>query len=246
MVKLRRKQVIGTNKLSLILLSLIISAFGLCGTTLFAGDDKVIVAKFASDRMEKGVPSGWELKKYKGTPVIKLEKVGDKFCLHMISNSESSFGIRKEFKINVEEYPFLNWRWKAVKLPVGGDVRKTDTDDQAIQIYVAFTAIGWPKKLNTPVVGYIWDNEVPRELMVASSQPLCGKVRYVVVRNKEDKLGEWHTEKRNLYEDYKKLFKDIEKDKLPVTTTGIQFSINSQNTGSEGESYICDVYFSKD
>jgi Protein of unknown function (DUF3047). len=235
-----------TERLSFIFLYLAIFVLGLCGTTLFAGDDKVIVAKFASDRMEKGVPLGWELKKYKGTPVVRLEKVGDKFCLHMISDTESSFGIRKEFKINVEEYPFLNWRWKAVKLPVGGDVRKTDTDDQAIQIYVAFTAIGWPKRLNTPVVGYIWDNEAPRELMVASSQPLCGKIRYVVVRNKEDKPGEWYTEKRNFYEDYKKLFKDIEEDQLPVTTAGVQFSINSQNTGSEGESYICDVYFSKD
>ena len=235
-----------TNKLSFVFLYLAIFVLGLSGTTLFAGDDKVIVAGFASDRMGKEVPSGWELKKYDGTPVVSLEKVEDKFCLHMISDTESSFGIRREFKINVRAYPFLNWRWKAVKLPEGGDVRKTETDDQAIQIYVAFTAIGRPKRLNTPVVGYIWDNEAPRELMVASSQPLCGKIRYVVVRNKEDKLGEWYTEKRNLYEDYKKLFKDIEEDKLPVTTTGIQFSINSQNTGSEGESYICDVYFSKD
>jgi len=235
-----------TNNLSLFFLYLAIFVLGLCGTTLFADDDKVVIAEFASDRMKNDVPADWELKKHKGTPVVRLEKAGDKFCLHMISDSESSFGIRKEFKINVEEYPFLNWRWKAVKLPVGGDVRKTDTDDQAIQLYVAFTAIGWPKKLNTPVVGYIWDNEAPRELMIASSQPLCGKIRYVVVRNKEDKPGEWYTEKRNLYEDYKKLFEDIEEDKLPVTTTGIQLSINSQHTGSEGESYICDVYFSKD
>jgi len=234
-----------TNRLPLIFLSLAIFVFGLRGHALFAGNDKVVVAGFTSDRMEERVPVGWELKKYKGTPVVKLEKMEDKFCLHMISDSKSSFGIRKKLKINVEEYPFLNWRWKVVNLPVGGDIRNIDTDDQAMQVYIAFTPTGWPKKLNTPVVGYIWDNEAPKELMVTSPQLLCNKVRYVIVRNKTDKLGEWYTEKRNLYEDYKRLFKDIEKDNLPAITTGIQVSINSQHTGSEGNSYIYDVYFSK-
>ena len=144
----------------------------------------------------------------------------------------------------MEEYPFLNWKWKVTKLPKGGDVRKADTDDQAMQIYVAFTATGWPKKLNTPVIGYIWGNEAPKGLMVTSSQPLSGKVRYVVLRNKSDELNEWYTEKRNVSEDYKKLFSDIKGGKLR-DIEGISFYINSQHTKSEGESYIYDVYFTK-
>ncbi|MBE9546036.1 MAG: hypothetical protein IMF10_00905, partial [Proteobacteria bacterium] len=48
-----------------------------------------------------------------------------------------------------------------------------------------------------------------------------------------------------IYKDYKKLFKDIEGDKLPKTTAGFRFSINSQHTKSKGDAYIYDVYFSK-
>jgi hypothetical protein len=233
-----------TNKFILFFSVIVFVILGLSQTALSGGNDVFSVAGFDSDKMKKGAPVGWKLEKKKGTPVITLEKVGDRFCLHMASDSKSSFGIKREIGIIVEEYAFLNWKWKVTKLPKGGDVRKADTDDQAIQIYIAFTATGWPKKLNTPVIGYIWDNECPKDTMVTSSQPLSGKVRYVVLRNKSDGLNEWYTEKRNVSEDYKKLFPDIEGGKLR-DVKGMSFYINSQHTKSEGESYIYDVYFSK-
>lgn len=233
------------NKFILFFLLIAFVILGLSKTVLSGGNDTFPVAGFDSDKMKKGVPVGWKLEKKKGTPVITLEKVGDRFCLHMASDSKSSFGIKRETGVNVEEYPFLNWKWKVTKLPKGGDVRKADTDDQAMQIYVAFTATGWPKKLNTPVIGYIWGNEAPKGLMVTSPQPLCSKVRYIVVRNKSDELGKWYEEKRNVSEDYKKIFSDIKGGKLR-DIEGISFYINSQHTKSEGDSYIYDVYFSKD
>ncbi|MBE9546400.1 MAG: DUF3047 domain-containing protein, partial [Proteobacteria bacterium] len=128
-----------TSRFSLFIFSLtVIFIFGLFGHALSGGDDTddtVVVAEFASADMNEGAPVGWKLEKHKGMPVIKLEKVGDKFCLHMTSDDKSSFGIQKAIEVDVQEYPFLNWRWKVTKLPVGGDVRKADTDDQAMQLY---------------------------------------------------------------------------------------------------------------
>ncbi len=218
---------------------------GFSGIVFSGGDDTLVIAGFNSGEMKDGAPVEWELVKKNGTPVIKLEKVGDKFCLHMTSDSKSSFGIKKEIKVNASKYPFLNWKWKVVKLPKGGDVRKADTDDQAIQIYVGFKATGWPAKLNTPLIGYIWDNEAPKDAVVTSPQPLSGKVRYIVLRNKSDELEKWYEEKRNIAEDYKKLFPDIEGGKLR-NVEGISFYINSQHTETEGESCLYDIYFSKD
>ncbi|GAI98805.1 unnamed protein product, partial [marine sediment metagenome] len=60
-----------------------------------------------------------------------------------------------------------------------------------------------------------------------------------------DKLDKWYEEKRNVSEDYKKLFPDIKGGKLR-DVEGISFYINSQHTKSEGEGYIYDVYFSRD
>ncbi len=214
-------------------------------STLSAGENTVMVAGFNSGKMKDGAPVGWKLDDKKGTPDLELGKEDGKYTLHLKSDSESSFGIKKDIKLKKGEYPFLNWKWKVCKLPVGGDVRKSDTDDQAIQIYIAFRETGWPAKLKTPVIGYIWSNECPRETMVTSSQPFAGKVRYIVIRDKNDKLGDWHTEKRNIYEDFRKLFPDIDGG-TPRDVKGIAFFINSQHTKSEAESYIYDVYFSED
>jgi hypothetical protein len=204
----------------------------------------VPVAGFDSARMQKGVPVGWLLDKKKGTPYIKLERGSDIYCLHMFSN-ESAFGIKRGIKVDIKEYPYLNWRWKVARLPDGGDVRKKGTDDQAIQFYVAFTPTGFPETLFTPVLGYIWDNEAPKGWTGKSTQIGGGKLRYVVVRNNADQLGEWFTEKRNIYEDYRTLLKDVKSANPPGVTHGVEFYINSQNTRSVSESYICEVYFSK-
>jgi hypothetical protein len=207
--------------------------------------DIVLVAGFDSPQMQKGAPAGWKLDRKKGTPSLNLEKGSDTYYLHMQSNNESSFGVKRGIKVDIKEYPYLNWKWKVDRLPDGGDVRKSDKDDQAIQLYVAFTPTGFPEVLNTPVLGYIWDSEAPKGLTGRSVQIGGGKLRYVVVRNNTDTLGQWYTEKRNIYEDYKKLLKDVKSSDPPGITHGVQFHINSQKTNSAAESYIHEVYFSK-
>ena len=210
-----------------------------------AGKDIVPVAGFDSPQMSKGAPLGWLLDRKKGTPFVELEKGSDIYCLHMLSTEESSFGIKRGINVDIKEFPYLNWRWKAVQLPDGGDVRKSHKDDQAIQVYVAFTPTGFPAALNTPVVGYIWDNESPKGWRGRSMQIGGGKLKYVVVRNNTDQLGQWYTEKRNIYDDYRKLFKGVKGGDPPTLTHGVQFHTNSQYTASTAEGYICDVYFSR-
>ena len=210
-----------------------------------ADKDSILVAGFNSAQMEKGAPTGWLLDRKRGTPFLTLEKGPEGYCLHMRSNNESAFGVKRGIKVDIKEYPYLNWRWRVDRLPDGGDVRKIDTDDQAVQLYVAFTPTGFPAALNTPVLGYIWDNEAPKGWTGRSKQIGGGKLKYVVVRNKTDQLGQWYTEKRNIYEDSKKLLKDSKGGETPALTHGVQFYINSQNTRSAAESYICEVYFSK-
>jgi hypothetical protein len=206
--------------------------------------DIVRVAGFDSAQMQNGAPPGWLLDIKKGEPVISLERGSQIYYLHMKSN-KSSYGVKNGIKVDIKEYPYLNWRWKVTRLPAGGDVRKSDTDDQAIQLYVAFTPTGFPEALNTPVLGYIWDNEAPMGWTGRSTAIGGRNLRYVVVRNKTDRLGQWYTEKRNIYEDYRKLLKDVPCSDPAGVTHGVEFYINTQNTKSTAESYIGDVYFSK-
>ncbi|RXM21418.1 DUF3047 domain-containing protein, partial [Citrobacter sp. AAK_AS5] len=87
-----------------------------------------------------------------------------------MSYGNSSFGVRTSARVNVKEFPIISWRWKVHKMPVGGDVRKKMADDQALQVYIAFKEAGFPALLNTPVIGYIWDNEAPKGWSGRSTQ----------------------------------------------------------------------------
>jgi len=69
---------------------------------------------------------------------LRLEKAEENFVVRLVSDHKSSFGSSGKLHVDLKEYPFLNWRWRAVRLPRGGDVRKAATDDQAVQLYVAF------------------------------------------------------------------------------------------------------------
>lgn len=197
--------------------------------------------------MPGGAPAGWVLEKKVGTPSLKVEKDGDAFYyLHLFSPGSSSFGVRTKAQVNVKEFPILSWRWKVDKLPVGGDVRKKAADDQALQVYVAFKETGFPAVLNTPVIGYIWDNEAPKGWSGRSTQIGGDKMRYIVLRNKTDKSGQWYTERRNIYEDYKKLFSDINGGEPLGVTTGLQVHINTQRTKTPADGMIGDIYFSSE
>jgi hypothetical protein len=208
-----------------------------------AENETIPASHFASADLVRGIPPGWVLDRKAGKVNLRLEKAGEDFIVRLVSDRKSSFGIKREFHVDLKEYPFLNWRWKAVRLPRGGDVRKAATDDQAVQLYVAFPATGFPAALNTPIIGYIWDNEAPRGWTGRSKQIGGGKLRYMVVRNKTDRVGEWYAEHRNLYEDFRKLFRDLKG--VDTVTHGIQFHINSQYTKSDAEGCIGDVFFSR-
>lgn len=208
-------------------------------------EETIVVAKYRTSRMINGVPEGWTLMKHCGTPSINLVKSGDAYYVHLSSDSRSGFGIERPVRVDLREYPYLNWTWCATQLPKGGDVRKMATDDQALQIYVVLPATGHPEKLNTPILTYVWDNEAPKGLTTKSPKIFLRKIRYLVLRNKTDQLGKWYTEKRNVYEDYKRIFRDVEGGEPRGATHGVRFYINSQNTKSHAEGYIGEVFFSK-
>lgn len=218
--------------------------FALCARSAAA---VIPVTKFRSFEMPGGAPAGWALEKKVGTPSLKVEKEGEAFYyLHLFSPGSSSFGVRTKAQVSVKEFPILSWRWKVDKMPVGGDVRKKAADDQALQVYVAFKETGFPAVLNTPVIGYIWDNEAPKGWSGRSAQIGGDKMRYIVLRNKTDKSGQWYTERRNIYEDYKKLFSDINGGEPLGVTTGLQVHMNTQRTKTPADGMIGDIYFSSE
>lgn len=220
-----------------------------------AHEGTLLVASFSHSAVGNGIPQGWEVKEWKGRADINVVMDGDEPVLWLKSNGTST-ALYKEVMLDVRDLPYLNWRWKVTRLPDGGDVRKRAKDDQAAQVYVIFPVNGLLSKINSMLparlpdididskikaraVGYIWDSSAPQGLDITSRK--SSKVRYVVVRGGKAGLGQWHTEKRNIYKDYKRLFGEE-----PPKAGRIAVMIDSDDTKSLAECFIGGIYLSKE
>ncbi len=193
--------------------------------------DRVVIADFSSGLNQSGIPSGWQLKEKSGKADFAVVRDGDTSAVHFRS-ANTSFSLQKEVKVDLKQFPVLTWKWKVSKLPQGGDFRRSKSDDQAAQLFVAFT--------KTKSIVYIWDTSAPQGLMEDTTPVPFMHVKVVVVRSGPAETGKWITESRNIYDDYKKLFGEE-----PPTVSGMRLQINSQHTGTSAESYFGDVAFKK-
>ncbi len=130
----------------------------------------------------------------------------------------------------------MEWTWKVTKIPEKGSAKHYSRDDQAIGIYVVFPR--FPSMLNSRLIAYIWDSSVPKEKILRSRKQLM--VHYIVVRSGKKDLKKWITERRNVLEDYRKIFSSS-----PPKIGGISIMIDSDDTNSTAESFIKKITFKK-
>ena len=189
----------------------------------------VVIGDFTNGTDRNGVPVGWQLKEKSGRADLAVVEENGVNALRLTSN-DSSFSIQKTVDVDVSRYPVMSWRWKVTRLPEGGDFRKSKTDDQAAQLFLAFS--------KTKAIVYIWDTTAPKGLSENAASPPFMNIKAVVVQSGGSQTGRWLTETRNVYNDYKKLF-----GHEPPPISGIRIQINSQHTSSVAESYFADVVF---
>jgi hypothetical protein len=184
-----------------------------------------------------GIPDGWKGQSW-GSPKydFRIQTQDGRKVLHLKSEGDSS-AIAKEVKIDAKTWPILQWSWQVVKLPKGGDARKSATDDEAAQIYVLFPR--FPSAVRSRVISYIWDTTAPVGSMFKSEK--TGLVTYIVVRSGPADLGKWLTESRNVLEDYKKIYGEAPAEDVG----GISILIDSNDTRSSAESYFGEILFRK-
>ena len=214
-----------------IVLNALVASFLFLSSTAGAAEDRLVIADFTTGVNEKGVPRGWQLKEKSGKADFAVVKDGDLNAVRFRS-AVTSFSLQKEVRVDLKQFPMLTWKWKVTKLPVGGDFRKSKTDDQAAQLFLAFS--------KTKAIVYIWDTTAPQGTMGYAAAPWPMSIKTVVVRSGTADTGKWFTEVRNVYDDYKKLFGDE-----PSEVAGVRLQINSQHTETSAESYFANVVFMK-
>ena len=198
--------------------------------------DVVVIEDWKVQKLgAKGIPDGWLGGQTWGLPQhdMTIEEQDGQRVLHLKSKIESST-VRKEIKgkVNLKETPILEWTWKGVVLPTNADCRKKSADDQAAQLYVVWPR--FPEAVRSQIIGYIWDTTAPVGTIVKSEK--TATVTYVVVRSGTADVGKWFTERRNVRDDFKKIYGED-----PEPPGAVSISIDSNDTKSYAESMASEI-----
>lgn len=206
-------------------------------TTARAADD-FLVEDWKQKIGAAGVPPGWQAQNW-GSPKyeFKVENDDGRAALHLKSANDGSTITRDiKGKVDLKQTPILEWTWKAVVLPKNANSCKKATDDQAAQIFVAWPR--FPEAVRSRILGYVWDTTRPVGTICKSEK--TGTVTYLVVRSGTSELGKWVTERRNLVEDFTKVYGEA-----PDNPAAVSVAIDSNDTESSSESFIATIEFKR-
>lgn len=184
----------------------------------------------------EGVPLGWTSKEFVGRASVELVRDGTRLAMRLRSD-HSSFALYRDVVIDPNEFPYLSWSWKAVRLPPRGDVRERATDDQGAQVYVIFPR--WPAPLtNSDVIGYVWDSRAPVGTRITSTK--APNVKIVVVESGLSQREAWRVQERHVAKDYQALFG------RPAPRVGqVALMSDSDDTKSAAEALVGGLVFSR-
>jgi hypothetical protein len=200
--------------------------------------EELVVETWKDKLGATGIPPGWQGQNW-GSPKydFKVEENDGHPALHMKSANEGSTISREiKGKVNLKETPVLEWAWKAVTLPKGGNSCKKAVDDQAAQLFVVWPR--FPEAVRSRIIGYVWDSTQPVGTVCKSEK--TGTVTYVVMRSGTGDVGKWVTERRNVMEDFTRIYGEA-----PDTPAAVSISIDSNDTNSTSESFMGAIGFKR-
>jgi len=198
-----------------------------------------------------GLLEGWLSANDNFKQFYKIGKEGNNYFLKARVKTDSAI-IAKEFSYNLKEFPILSWKWRALKLPKGGDERYKSSGDSVAGIYIIFPSLikpenlknSWGLKIPIPdhlkpeCVKYVWSSSLPKGTVTKS--PYSSKTKIIVLENGDSSSTKWVTEEVNVYEDYKRLF-----HKEPDEVRAIGILTDADDTSSEAMADYDDIFIKK-
>ncbi len=130
----------------------------------------------------------------------------------------------KEIAWDTQKYPWLQWRWRVEKFPKGAKILDSNLSDAGAQVYMpGQVAAARPPK-------HFWATQDPIGTKLVQGNAIFGRLYGEVIRS-GGPTGVWHTEVRNVYEDFKKAFGDPP----PAKAQGIAVLSDGDQTNTEAE-----------
>ena len=189
-----------------------------------------IVITFGRDEIGK-FPSGWATRnESEARKVYSVEAEADKKFLHADAQDVSvQIGYEREWPL--EEFPTLQWQWRAGLFPTGTDERKKGGNDSVLGMYIILRGLPLVRGIK-----YIWSDTLP--VGASFDSPHSHGTKIIVLRSGRSQMGMWVAEKRDVLADYRRFFGEGEKN--PVAK-GIAVLTDSDNTSSRSIGDYADI-----
>lgn len=186
-------------------------------------DAVVPVARFSQMAAGAALPGdwrGWGLRSGKRPTRYRLVDEGGDVALEADADRAGT-GLYRRIRVDPRRQPLLEWRWRAERLIPGADLAKGPREDAVARLAISFH--GDPAQLDFEersllrlakafageplpyaMLIYVWSNDLPVGATLPS--PQIDRIRVLVVESGEAGLGRWRSYRRNVLEDYRRVF----------------------------------------
>jgi len=213
------------------------------------------VSNFSANRAGDGLPDGWQpwtVSRFKKPTEYRLVPEGGSTVVRARASSSAS-GLVHMLDLDPEKYRMLQWRWKVEQLIPGADNTRKNTEDSPVRVVISFAGdmeklpfddrlffdqvrAFTGQQLPYATLMYIWENRAAKDSVIAN--PHTSRIKMVVAESGREKLGQWQSESRDIYADFKRAFGEE-----PGRITAVAIMTDTDNTGENAHAYYGDMVF---
>jgi hypothetical protein len=227
----------------------------MAGLLLAAGGPPALrIGNFSVQSPSRPTPEGWKQIRFgqnESSSRYDLVRREDSTVVVRARSENGASGLITRKRVDLAQYPILEWRWKVTDVPTRADVAADTTADAAARVYVTFDydGLGFFDRLKlmllrrvampeapSRALNYVWATR--REPGTPVTSPYTDQIRMLPVRNGTTRTGEWVRERRNVWMDYRALFGE---DPPPVN--GVAIMTDTDNTGGTAQAFYGDIVF---
>ncbi|HQU15806.1 MAG: hypothetical protein B7Z66_03445 [Chromatiales bacterium 21-64-14] len=237
----------------------LLTALILCGPCISAAavPGTLDVGDFSAARPGGQLPPGWRPLRFPGIGKhtrYTLVQNGGQVVIRAQADASAS-GLVREVHIDPRVYPVLRWRWKITGVLAGTSLSRKDGDDAMARLYITFAydpaRLGPIDRLRYEAARLVYGSAPPLRALTYlwtgagrigawAPNPSTDRVMMQVLETGGSRVGQWVTEERNLYQDYRRAFGED-----PPMISGVAIMTDTDNTGGRTVSYYGDIRFEK-
>jgi hypothetical protein len=204
-----------------------------------------VVPFSGSDRLG-GLPEGWQLhvtRPDRPVTAYGLQQIDGRTALHAVADSSTS-GVRCDVDIDLVQRPWLRWEWRVDRITADATVTDDDQDDCPARLVLGLSLrdrlfsdqveLFTGTLLPFATLCYVWDGQAPVGAVLPYAR--SGRIRYQVVESGSARLGQWQSYRRNLVEDFQRVYGEP-----PGRLVGVGVLTDSDDLKGRAEAWYGDL-----